>query len=121
MTMSSIVRIHFFRKYGTYTNRVSPDKPSEDAQIRGDAFKTLSVARISYDTEVKDLEREFGRFGPIERVREMNCVVRAPELMRLFFFRYESSRTLMPMKSLNRKRRRRTADTLLLSTREKRI
>jgi len=119
--MSSIVRIHFFRKYGTYADRVSLDKPSEDAQIRGDAFKTLFVARISYDTEVKDLEREFGRFGPIERVREMNCIIHTPELMRLFFFRYESLQTLMPMKSLNRKRRRRTADTLLLSTREKRI
>jgi U1 small nuclear ribonucleoprotein len=23
---------------------------------------------LSYNTEVKDLEREFGRFGPIERV-----------------------------------------------------
>ena len=41
----------------------------EDANIRGDAFKTLFVARLSYDTTEKDLEREFGRFGPIERVR----------------------------------------------------
>ncbi len=40
----------------------------EDANIRGDAFKTLFVARLSYDTTEKDLEREFGRFGPIERV-----------------------------------------------------
>lgn len=44
-------------------------KPSEDSAIRGDAFKTLFVARLSYETDVKDLEREFGRFGPIERVR----------------------------------------------------
>lgn len=44
------------------------DKPAEDPNIRGDAFKTLFVSRLSYDTEVKDLEREFGRFGPIERV-----------------------------------------------------
>lgn len=41
----------------------------EDVNIRGDAFKTLFVARLSYDTTEKDLEREFGRFGPIERVR----------------------------------------------------
>ena len=40
----------------------------EDPNIRGDAFKTLFVARLSYDTTEKDLEREFGRFGPIERV-----------------------------------------------------
>lgn len=26
------------------------------------------MARLSYDTTEKDLEREFGRFGPIERV-----------------------------------------------------
>ncbi len=45
------------------------DKPSEDPNIRGDAFKTLFVARLSYDAETKDLEREFGRYGPIERVR----------------------------------------------------
>lgn len=44
-------------------------KPTEDANIRGDAFKTLFVARLSYETDVKDLEREFGRFGPIERIR----------------------------------------------------
>ena len=40
----------------------------EDSNVRGDAFKTLFVARLSYDTTEKDLEREFGRFGPIERV-----------------------------------------------------
>jgi len=44
-------------------------KPTEDANIRGDAFKTLFVARLSYETDIKDLEREFGRFGPIERIR----------------------------------------------------
>ena len=41
---------------------------SNDPNVRGDAFKTLFVARLSYDTKEKDLEREFGRFGPIERV-----------------------------------------------------
>jgi RNA recognition motif-containing protein len=47
------------------------DKPTEEAKKRGfgDAYKTLFVSRLSYNTEVKDLEREFGRFGPIERVR----------------------------------------------------
>lgn len=46
----------------------STDNPSEDQNIRGDAFKTLIVARLSYDANEHDLEREFGRFGPIERV-----------------------------------------------------
>jgi RNA recognition motif-containing protein len=44
------------------------DNPHEDPNIRGDAFKTLIVARLDYSADEKDLEREFGRFGPIERV-----------------------------------------------------
>ncbi|KAL9623460.1 MAG: hypothetical protein Q9160_002353 [Pyrenula sp. 1 TL-2023] len=44
-------------------------KPQEDPQIRGDAFKTLFISRLSYDVKENDLEREFGRFGPIERIR----------------------------------------------------
>lgn len=43
-------------------------KPSEDPNVKGDPFKTLFVGRLSYDVTEKDLEREFGRFGPIERV-----------------------------------------------------
>ncbi|KAK4123082.1 hypothetical protein N657DRAFT_681228 [Parathielavia appendiculata] len=43
--------------------------PHEDPNIRGDAFKTLIVARLDYSADEKDLEREFGRFGPIERIR----------------------------------------------------
>ncbi|KAI1763086.1 RNA-binding domain-containing protein [Hypoxylon sp. FL1150] len=44
-------------------------KPSEDPNIRGDPFKTLIVARLSYDANEHDLEKEFGRFGPVERIR----------------------------------------------------
>jgi RNA recognition motif-containing protein len=46
------------------------DSPFEEAKKRGygDPFKTLFVTRLSYKTEPKDLENEFGRFGPIERV-----------------------------------------------------
>ncbi|EMR64725.1 putative u1 small nuclear ribonucleo protein [Eutypa lata UCREL1] len=44
-------------------------KPAEDPNIRGDPFKTLIVARLSYDANEHDLEKEFGRFGPIERIR----------------------------------------------------
>lgn len=43
--------------------------PHEDPNIRGDAFKTLIVARLDYRADEQDLEREFGRFGPIERIR----------------------------------------------------
>ena len=45
------------------------DKPNEDPNVKGNALKTLFVARLSYDVTEADLEREFGRFGPIERVR----------------------------------------------------
>ena len=44
------------------------DNPHEDPNIRGDAFKTLIAARLDYSVEEHDLEREFGRYGPIERV-----------------------------------------------------
>ncbi|KAK6384628.1 uncharacterized protein PV06_08767 [Exophiala oligosperma] len=51
-------------------NENFPDyKPSEDPKIKGDAEKTLFVSRLSYDIKESDLEREFGRFGPIERIR----------------------------------------------------
>ena len=50
-------------------HRLTSTEPRDDPNVRGDAFKTLFVARLSYDTTEKDLEREFGRFGPIERVR----------------------------------------------------
>ena len=43
--------------------------PESDAKIKGDALKTLFVGRLSYDVKEGDLEREFGRFGPIERIR----------------------------------------------------
>jgi U1 small nuclear ribonucleoprotein 70kDa len=44
-------------------------KPDEDPKVKGDALKTLFVGRLSYDVKESDLEREFGRFGPIERIR----------------------------------------------------
>lgn len=44
-------------------------KPEEDPKIKGDAFKTLFIGRLAYDVKEGDLEREFGRYGPIERIR----------------------------------------------------
>merc|ERR1719160_2011639 len=43
--------------------------PHKDANASGDPFKTLFVARISYDTTEKKLKREFEVFGSIKRVR----------------------------------------------------
>lgn len=44
-------------------------KPEDDPKVKGDAFKTLFVGRLAYDVKESDLEREFSRFGPIERIR----------------------------------------------------
>merc|ERR1712139_755130 len=43
--------------------------PHKDVNASGDPFKTLFVARISYDTTEKKLKREFEVFGSIKRVR----------------------------------------------------
>lgn len=48
-----------------------PDDPEHDPSVRGDPYKTLFVSRLSYEVKENDLEREFGRFGPIERVRSL--------------------------------------------------
>lgn len=44
------------------------DNPDKDPQARGDPFRTIFVSRLSYEAKEADLEREFSRFGPIERV-----------------------------------------------------
>lgn len=51
------------------------DQPSEDPNIRGDAFKTCIVARLDYKADEQDLEREFGRYGSIERVSGIHLTV----------------------------------------------
>jgi U1 small nuclear ribonucleoprotein len=67
--LSSLVRLPDLMSRMLQDVLMSPtDKPQEDPNIRGDAFKTLIVARLSYDATEQDLESEFGRFGPIERV-----------------------------------------------------
>lgn len=43
--------------------------PHGDPNVAGDPFKTLFVARISYDTTEKKLKREFEVFGSIKKVR----------------------------------------------------
>jgi len=43
--------------------------PHKDADSSGDPFRTLFVARISYDTTEKKLKREFEVFGSIKKVR----------------------------------------------------
>ncbi|MCJ1313899.1 hypothetical protein MMC25_007579 [Agyrium rufum] len=61
---------------GDITDKFNPHK---DPQVRGDAMKTLFVARLSYDIKETDLEREFGRFGPIERIRIVTDTTEPPD------------------------------------------
>lgn len=42
--------------------------PHNDANAQGDAFKTLFVARVNYDTTESKLRREFEVYGPIKRI-----------------------------------------------------
>jgi U1 small nuclear ribonucleoprotein len=42
--------------------------PAGDQQARGDPYHTLFVSRLSYETTEHDLEKEFSKFGPVERV-----------------------------------------------------
>jgi len=57
----------------------SLDKPSQDPKVQGDAFKTLFVARLAYGVTSDDLEREFGRYGPIERIRIVEDITAPPD------------------------------------------
>ncbi|KAL5381161.1 hypothetical protein DPSP01_007415 [Paraphaeosphaeria sporulosa] len=61
------------------TEGVKDYKPHDDPKVQGDAFNTLFVSRLNYSTTEEDLEREFGRYGPIERIRIVENVKAAPD------------------------------------------
>jgi RNA recognition motif-containing protein len=42
--------------------------PTNDPNVEGDPYKTLFVARISYETTEHKIRREFEAYGPIKRV-----------------------------------------------------
>uniref|UniRef100_A0A8C5SZ68 U1 small nuclear ribonucleoprotein 70 kDa n=1 Tax=Laticauda laticaudata TaxID=8630 RepID=A0A8C5SZ68_LATLA len=46
--------------------------PHNDPNAQGDAFKTLFVARVNYDTTESKLRREFEVYGPIKRVSSLD-------------------------------------------------
>jgi len=47
---------------------LSDFNPKDDPKITGNPLKTLFVGRLSYQVTDVDLEREFGRFGPIRKI-----------------------------------------------------
>lgn len=46
--------------------------PQENPEATADAYKTLFVARVSYDTNERRLKREFEEYGPVKKV----CLVK---------------------------------------------
>eukprot|EP00752_Nemacystus_decipiens_P014385 g12795.t1 len=49
--------------------KIATWNPKEDKKAKGDAYKTLFIAKISYDTTEKKLRREFEQYGPISSLR----------------------------------------------------
>jgi U1 small nuclear ribonucleoprotein len=45
------------------------DKPTEDPEAVGDPYKTLFISRLHYNATEEDVRREFGMYGPIERLK----------------------------------------------------
>lgn len=43
-------------------------KPSEDPHIKGDPYSTLFVGRLDYEVTEIELQKEFSRYGAIEKV-----------------------------------------------------
>lgn len=91
-------------------------EPNDDSNVRGDAFKTLFVARLSYDTTEKDLEREFGRFGAIERVQQAplgNWWLRANDIDSRYVLSQTRRRSTVVEMPPNPKRRKRVIEATL--------
>ncbi|XP_071830917.1 U1 small nuclear ribonucleoprotein 70 kDa-like [Apostichopus japonicus] len=59
------------------SNRVEAQRAEWDASTNpaatGDAFKTLFVGRINYDTSESKLRREFEHYGPIRSINMVHC------------------------------------------------
>ncbi|KAL1302886.1 hypothetical protein AAFC00_003213 [Neodothiora populina] len=56
-------------RYRTAEGYKNDYNPREDPNIKGDPLKTLFVGRLNYNIDKRDLEREFGRYGPIADIR----------------------------------------------------
>ncbi|XP_028842134.1 U1 small nuclear ribonucleoprotein 70 kDa [Denticeps clupeoides] len=56
------------RRQGVVEEELKLWDPHNDPNAQGDAFKTLFVARVNYDTTESKLRREFEVYGPIKRI-----------------------------------------------------
>lgn len=81
-------------------------RPKEDTHAAGDPFKTLFVARLSYDTTERELMHEFERYGRIEHihiVRDQNGKSRGYAFV--LFDRERDMRSMYTKAKSNRQRR----------------
>jgi len=54
------------------TSMTSLWNPKEQHKEAGDAYKTLFVGRLSYETDEKSIRREFENYGPVKKVKMIN-------------------------------------------------
>ncbi|XP_035672102.1 U1 small nuclear ribonucleoprotein 70 kDa-like isoform X2 [Branchiostoma floridae] len=73
--------------------KVSEWDPANDANASGDAYKTLFVARINYDTSESKLRREFEVYGPIRSIK-MTKDVNTGKPRGYAFIEYEHERDM---------------------------
>jgi len=50
------------------TEQLASWDPHENSEATGDAYKTLFVARVAFDTSERRLKREFEEYGPVKKV-----------------------------------------------------
>ena len=55
--------------------------PTKDPNMSGDPYKTLFVARLSYETTEHKIKREFEAYGPIKRVGILEQSPEGPRLV----------------------------------------
>lgn len=73
------------------------------------------MARLSYDTKETDLEREFGRFGPIERVNLLDTsTVVVGAIANMQSARYELSQIRTGLRMVRNRRRKRRIEAMPL-------
>ncbi|XP_078671249.1 uncharacterized protein LOC144911239 [Branchiostoma floridae x Branchiostoma belcheri] len=73
--------------------KVSEWDPANDPNASGDAYKTLFVARINYDTSESKLRREFEVYGPIRSIK-MTKDVNTGKPRGYAFIEYEHERDM---------------------------
>ncbi|XP_025770107.1 U1 small nuclear ribonucleoprotein 70 kDa [Puma concolor] len=74
--------------------------PHNDPNAQGDAFKTLFVARVNYDTTESKLRREFEVYGPIKRIH-MVYSKRSGKPRGYAFIEYEHERDMHCLKCVS--------------------